>query len=100
VDWVLTYAKDYIKHIPQVLLTGYIKNSTKAKWERILADERAGIQHNVVLEQQATSTWDTTDMPLSCHCSTPCAFSNYYSAVSHRSEAAVSVEAVAAEVCG
>lgn len=84
VDWVLTYAKSYIQHIPKVLLTGYIKNSTKAKWDGILAQERAGTPYDERADKQVISTWPDTDMPPTCHCTTPCRFSDCYSIVSHR----------------
>lgn len=44
IGWTLSYTKDYIAHIPQVVLTGNIKTLTKMKWEPIFADERAGVR--------------------------------------------------------
>lgn len=84
VDWILTYAKDYIQHTPQVQLTGYLKDSTKEKWERIPADERAGVQHDMEEGKRAVQTWPTDDLPPRCHCSSPCAFYKYNTVVEHR----------------
>jgi hypothetical protein len=39
VDWVLTFAFQFIKHVPTVRLAGYVKKSVKDKWDYILATE-------------------------------------------------------------
>ncbi|KAH6865969.1 hypothetical protein BKA58DRAFT_471887 [Alternaria rosae] len=39
VEWGLIFAFPYLKHIPNVRLTGCIKTSTKLKWENILSNE-------------------------------------------------------------
>ena len=39
VDWALVFAFPYLKHIPNVRLTGCIKASTRTKWENILSNE-------------------------------------------------------------
>lgn len=52
IDWILTYGKEFLEKIPRVTLCGYIKNSRKAKWESILAEERNGIQHDVTKAKQ------------------------------------------------
>ncbi|KAF2794800.1 hypothetical protein K505DRAFT_360752 [Melanomma pulvis-pyrius CBS 109.77] len=40
VDWILTFAKPYIEHIPKIELTGFIKHSTKGKWDTIFEEQR------------------------------------------------------------
>lgn len=49
-DCLLSFAKQYIQHVPKVRLTGFIKKSTKSKWDRIFQDERNGVHHHVDLE--------------------------------------------------
>ena len=39
VDWILTVLFPYIKHVPNVLLTGAIKASAANKWDYILNKE-------------------------------------------------------------
>ncbi|KAJ4359470.1 uncharacterized protein N0V89_000024 [Didymosphaeria variabile] len=39
IDWILTFAYPYVKHIPKVHLQGHIKNVTKTKWDRIFLTE-------------------------------------------------------------
>ncbi|KAF2874508.1 hypothetical protein BDV95DRAFT_487903 [Massariosphaeria phaeospora] len=38
-NWILTFFFPFIKHIPNVYLTGAIKSVTKGKWDRIFACE-------------------------------------------------------------
>ena len=57
VDWILTFALDYVKQIPGITLGGYIKNSTKAKWDKILHDERKGIHHDLSMAKNAIWNW-------------------------------------------
>ncbi|KAF2173355.1 hypothetical protein M409DRAFT_15640 [Zasmidium cellare ATCC 36951] len=40
VDWILTFAKEYVQHIPEIKLAGAIKNSTKMKWDLIFKEEK------------------------------------------------------------
>jgi hypothetical protein len=48
-DFILTYALDYVRNVPKVRLDGYIKDSTKKKWEDILRDlcQGRGDQHDM-----------------------------------------------------
>lgn len=87
VDWILTFAKEQIEHIPRVILTGYIKKSTKAKWDAIFERARQGedIQAEISNAQEAIRSWPLDDLPPSCKCSTLCAFSGR-SVVDHREE--------------
>jgi hypothetical protein len=40
IDWIMTLAFEYIKHIKYVDLVGYIKVPQRAKWTDILARQR------------------------------------------------------------
>jgi hypothetical protein len=40
VDWFFTLAWDKIRGIDRISFTGYVKNSTRVKWERIFLNER------------------------------------------------------------
>ena len=62
IDWILTYAKEYIEKIPKATLCGYIKNSTKEKWDKILADERNGVHHDVTEAKKAIETWPDDEL--------------------------------------
>ena len=65
VDWILVFAKEYLEKIPLVTLYGCIKHSTKAKWDKILKDERAskhGEVHAMTDEKQMIKHWDLDDL--------------------------------------
>lgn len=42
VNWLMTFAFDYIKHIKYIKLAGYIKTSQKEMWMGILSKHRKG----------------------------------------------------------
>jgi hypothetical protein len=50
IDWILSFAKQYSQHIFQVHLTGYIKNSVKENWHKILEDDKRGIEYEIDLK--------------------------------------------------
>ncbi|KAK3679908.1 hypothetical protein LTR78_000285 [Recurvomyces mirabilis] len=77
VDWTLACAKKYIQHIPHTHLEGFLKTSTKEKWDTIFAAERAGQAYDESAEKAIIENWSLTDLPPSCHCTTPCAFDKY-----------------------
>jgi hypothetical protein len=52
VDYFLTLAFAYIRHIPHITISGHVKNSIRAKWEIILQDERNGVQHDMSAQVQ------------------------------------------------
>ena len=65
VHWILTFAKQYLEKIPLVTLYGCIKNSTKAKWDKILKDERqskGGEVHDMTEEKEMIKHWDLNDL--------------------------------------
>lgn len=74
-DWILTFAKRYIDHIPRVALSGYIKNSTKFKWESILRDRYSGAAYDFdeKVAKEAIGQWPRYDLPPRCKCSALCA---------------------------
>lgn len=45
VDWVLTFAFPFIKHLPTVTLNGAVKKSSKVKWKYILTQEYMYTKH-------------------------------------------------------
>lgn len=47
VDWILSFAKPFIEHIPEIQLAGSIEHSTRQKWEKIFADQKRGIRSEV-----------------------------------------------------
>jgi hypothetical protein len=47
VDLVLTFALQYIRHVPHITMSGHIKDSTRAKWEHIFDDERRQVAHDM-----------------------------------------------------
>jgi hypothetical protein len=81
VDWILTCAKQYIEHIPRVYLTGYIKTSTKTKWETILADERHGKHHDLTKVKGRIMNWPIDNLPPKCNCTNPCRYAEYHEAL-------------------
>jgi hypothetical protein len=52
VDWFLTLALVYIRHIPHISISGHVKNSTRANWEAIFEDERQSIEHDMSAQVQ------------------------------------------------
>jgi hypothetical protein len=56
VDWILTLALPYLRGIPSITLSGHIKNSTRAKWERMFANERKGVVPDMSAERQSVRT--------------------------------------------
>jgi hypothetical protein len=56
VDWILTLALPYLRGISSITLSGHIKDSTRAKWERIFADERKGVAQDMSAERQFVTT--------------------------------------------
>ena len=62
IDWILTYAKDFLKQIRNVTLCGFIKNSTKVKWDHILKKEREGIDHHMSHEMLQIENWPRDEL--------------------------------------
>ena len=65
VDWILVFTKECLEKIALVTLYGCIKHSTKAKWDKILKDERAskrGEVHAMTDEKQMIKHWDLDDL--------------------------------------
>ena len=83
IDWILTFAKPCLEGIPKVILSGYIKHSTKLKWEAIFEDERNGICHDMSAARYQIAHWPRDDLPPRCHCTKPCTFGPFY-AILHR----------------
>ncbi|KAK4497717.1 hypothetical protein PRZ48_010370 [Zasmidium cellare] len=69
VDWILTYAKEYIAHIPEIKLEGAIKHSTKMKWDLIFKDEKNGIAHDMTEAKEAIR--EAEGQP-TCFCTNTC----------------------------
>lgn len=61
-DWILTYAVDYIKDVPKVTLCGWIKDDVRERWEGILADERSGTHHTFFEAKQVIENWNIEDL--------------------------------------
>lgn len=47
IDLILTFGLHYIRRIPNITMSGHIKNSTRSKWESIFEDERRGVEHDM-----------------------------------------------------
>lgn len=65
VDWFLTLALAYIRHVPHISISGYVKNSTSAKWEAIFEDERQGMQHDMFAQIQNILSMHWTNLYVS-----------------------------------
>ncbi|KAH4923595.1 hypothetical protein HBI79_169570 [Parastagonospora nodorum] len=72
VDWFLTLALAYIRHIPHISISGHVKNSTRADWEAIFEDERQGIEHDMSAQVQNILSLHWTNFPILCACQHPC----------------------------
>lgn len=62
VDWILTFAKNYIKHFPEIELGGAIKDSTKLKFDAIFADEKKETEHDMTAAKQAVENWPSWNL--------------------------------------
>ncbi|KAI7167051.1 hypothetical protein KC360_g8874 [Hortaea werneckii] len=85
-EWILTYAYEYIRGIPRVELSGFIKAPVKKKWERLLnppptfpsssaeGNEEARTSTIIASEKKAKSLYRPSDYPPLCTCDTalPC----------------------------
>ena len=76
VDWILTFAKSYIEHVPRVYLTDYIKDSTRTKWNSILQEARSGrvSEFDIKAAKDVIRAWPVHDLPPRCTCTSLCAF--------------------------
>ena len=74
-DWILAYAYRYLRLVPEVKLSGYIKTSVRQKWERILGSSRRGESDAEVEKLIAcieTLAEDANEVPPRCYCSKRC----------------------------
>ncbi|KAI7529663.1 hypothetical protein KC331_g15095, partial [Hortaea werneckii] len=91
-DWILTYAYEFIRRIPKVELTGFIKIPVKTKWERLLnpppssssssssEENETRISTFIASEKAAKSLYRISEYPPLCTCDTalPCGSSPAY----------------------
>ncbi|KAK3050990.1 hypothetical protein LTR09_007739 [Extremus antarcticus] len=81
-DLILNFAKMYIEHVPQILLTGAIKPSVKEKWDNIFASNAS---YDVGPQRMAMTRLEYSKLSsYECKCSTPCGFEPYYGIVRRR----------------
>ncbi|KAI7226127.1 hypothetical protein KC330_g8927 [Hortaea werneckii] len=78
-DWILTYAYDFIRGIPKVELSGFIKIPVKTKWERLLnppssssfsssEENEARISTFIASEKAAKRLYLVSECPPQCTC--------------------------------
>ncbi|KAI7597323.1 hypothetical protein KC343_g11694, partial [Hortaea werneckii] len=90
-DWILTYAYEYIRGIPRIELTGFIKDRVRRKWDRLLnppsssiairnrEDDASWIRTFIASEKAAKSLYHPSDYPPLCVCEPlPCGSSPVY----------------------
>ena len=58
IDWILSFAAQYLKQIQKVKLTGYIKTETKRKWEGIYND-KSFTDYTATIEDQKSQVRST-----------------------------------------
>lgn len=70
----MTFAFDYIKHFPNIVLTGTIENSTKLKWDLRFKEYANGISQDVAIEAEKAviSDWPHHMLPPPCFYSNTC----------------------------
>jgi len=64
VDWIMTFARPFVKDLPKVRLGGILKKDTKDKWNKLLAlpaRDKIGIMDHAV-EQAAILDTPPADM--------------------------------------
>ncbi|KAI7160396.1 hypothetical protein KC349_g3496 [Hortaea werneckii] len=81
-EWILTYAYEFIRGIPKVELTGFIKSPVKTKWERLLnpppssssssssfsEENEARLSTFIASEKAAKRLYLTAEYPPQCTC--------------------------------
>ncbi|KAK3110228.1 hypothetical protein LTR53_015692 [Teratosphaeriaceae sp. CCFEE 6253] len=75
VDYVLCFAYEYVKHISKINLTGYIKDSTKQRWLRLLHivyDRRNSDVQRLDERLEALRSTPASEWPRECFCPEPC----------------------------
>ncbi|KAF2003759.1 hypothetical protein P154DRAFT_572940 [Amniculicola lignicola CBS 123094] len=73
VDWFLTMTVRYLRRVPNVTLSGHVKNSTRRKWEEIWARERYTRQwYDPSREIRRIMASPARALPPPCMCEHPC----------------------------
>ncbi|KAF1911213.1 hypothetical protein BDU57DRAFT_543574 [Ampelomyces quisqualis] len=74
VDWIMTVAWPYVKHLPKVMVGGAVKRDSETKWNNLLAlalkDKDAVFDH--ARNEWAIFNTPPTHLPPPCSCRTPC----------------------------
>ncbi|KAI8931805.1 hypothetical protein NX059_011442 [Plenodomus lindquistii] len=72
VEWVLTFAYEYIKHM-NVQLSGFVCKARKGTWENTLKKARTGqADYNNDSKLNTILSLGHADLPPKCKCSIPC----------------------------
>ncbi|KAK5166474.1 uncharacterized protein LTR77_008017 [Saxophila tyrrhenica] len=84
-DAVLPSAKDHLEHVPRIILTGAIKQSTKKKWDAIFLDKESRVANDMTETKKDLSLVEAPLWHLpACYCDLPCRFEPYYDIVRRR----------------
>ncbi|KAF2000618.1 hypothetical protein P154DRAFT_465878, partial [Amniculicola lignicola CBS 123094] len=75
VDWIMTFAYPFIRHISTVKIIGYVKRPQKDRWEYILSSEVAGRPHGFDHATALATILNTPPryLPPPCICRRDCA---------------------------
>lgn len=82
-DNIIWKAKPHIEHIPRIILTGGMKESTKKKWHHIFSGQPIS-ESKAVSEGWQMFPYYLLSDPQRCNCFIPCAFEPYYGIVRRR----------------
>ncbi|PVH99534.1 hypothetical protein DM02DRAFT_711291 [Periconia macrospinosa] len=75
VDWLLTFAYPNLERVPKVKLVGCIKDSTRAKWEKIFSERTKSyktIEYNHQSTLEEILSTPATALPPACECPQSC----------------------------
>ena len=75
VAWVMTFAFKHIRHIPKVILKGYVKTESKKYWEGVLNhghDVKNLFAQEIQDRRVVISKTPTKELPPHCFCSKSC----------------------------
>ncbi|KAK4541072.1 hypothetical protein LTR36_008297 [Oleoguttula mirabilis] len=85
IDYIMCFAYKYIKHIPHVSLTGYVKESTRDRWLVALRTRSSREQLETTINEriEKIKRIPLSKLPPECYCPQSCDYTHLESAV-HR----------------
>lgn len=75
VDWIMCFAFDYVKHLKQATITGYVKAKSVEKWDENFANRRSKMYvMHVEAHKAEVAGLRGSQVPPLCECPQPCGY--------------------------